>query len=73
VKKEHTNNISERCWADLKNSINQNGVMSPLQLIKELEKYDFIKTQEFQRRFLGTVRPPKANRSKSKTGILRTL
>lgn len=47
--------------------------MSPLQLIKELEKYDFIKTQEFQRRLLGTVRPPKANRSKSKTGILRTL
>jgi hypothetical protein len=68
VKEEHTNNILERCWADLKSSINQHGVLSPLQLVAELEKYDRVKIDEFQRRLLGTIRTPKGNRSKKTNG-----
>lgn len=53
----------ERAWNDLKRFLPQSnrGVLSPLQFVAELQKFDEIKIADVERRLLGTVRPPKVN------------
>jgi hypothetical protein len=39
------------------------GVLGPLQLIEKLQAYDETKIKDFERRIVGTVRPPTKKKS----------
>lgn len=62
LRNEKTNNVLERCWQDLKNSISTNK-LGPQQLIAELHKYDKIKMADLERRISGPINGPKRKQS----------